>query len=139
MFLQEICLNPCTKKYTNIDVDNYEFKLSLQEYEEIGKILEKMILKDRQQRISLEEVKERLGLILDAYEWSLQFNPSPCYFYQNLYLYELCRENKDYEPSSWSFMQFLYFLCYLSCFLDPSILDFSKLISFPQDTPTRVL
>ena len=68
MFLQEICLNSCTKKYTNIDVDNYEFKLSLQEYEEIGKILEKMILKDRQQRISLEEVKERLGLILDAYE-----------------------------------------------------------------------
>ena len=48
--------------------DNYEFKGGLKEYGELGKILEEMILKDRQQRISLEEAKERLGLILDAYE-----------------------------------------------------------------------
>ena len=56
------------KVKNNIYEDNYEFKLGVESYEEVANILEKMILKDRQQRISLEEVKERLGSILDAYE-----------------------------------------------------------------------
>lgn len=50
-------LGPKSKNY--LILDNYDFKSD--KFKELSEILSSMILKDRQQRISLEEAKEKIG------------------------------------------------------------------------------
>lgn len=66
MLLPEVDRNHWEKYHIYIDEDNYESKAH--KHPELALLLEELIVKDRQQRIPLEEAKAKVGRILDGFE-----------------------------------------------------------------------
>ena len=65
MLLQEAHRNHRAEKYACVDIDNYDSKAH---NPELSLLLEELIVKDRQQRIPLEEAKGKIGQMFDSFE-----------------------------------------------------------------------